>query len=108
MHLETAVGKRAVRSRLDVGQLKNPLLGYLIRRLLSLIVVLFGLLFASFIMVRLIPGDPVQLAFGDLVDTSVQQRIREGLGLTRPWPEQFVVYLGNLSRGELGASYRTQ
>jgi peptide/nickel transport system permease protein len=108
MRVLMSLRDRAFGSKLSLGALRNPLITYLARRLLSLGVVLVGLLFASFIMVRLIPGDPVQLAFGDLVDAKVQQSIREGLGLNRPWPEQFVVYIGNLTRGDLGSSYRTQ
>jgi peptide/nickel transport system permease protein len=43
---------------------------------------------------------------GDFADAQTQAQVRSDLGLDRPWPEQFVTYVGKLLRGDMGESYR--
>src|SRR5438309_1338301 len=88
--------------------MRNPWFAYALRRLFGLALVLFGLLFATFIMIRLVPGDPAQIMLGDLADAENVANLRAKLGLDQPWPQQFVSYLGNLLHGELGQSYLTR
>jgi peptide/nickel transport system permease protein len=67
------------------------------------------LLFATFIMVRLIPGDPALLIAG--MDQATPERIasiRREIGTDRPWPEQFVQYVQNFARGDFGSSFTTK
>ena len=79
---------------------------YLIRRLLHMVFVLWAIATVVFLMFRLMPGDP-STAFIDPTFTEDQQReIRAQFGLDRPLPEQYLVYLGNLLRGEFGLSFR--
>ena len=56
-------------------------------------------------MLRLTPGDPAAILSGDAASTQQITAIRASLGLDRPLPVQFAIWLGNLARGELGQSY---
>jgi peptide/nickel transport system permease protein len=80
---------------------------YVAQRLVSVMPVLFGISVAVFLMVRLIPGDVVQLLLG--TEASVQQieTLRRVLGLDRPLPIQFADWFGQIVRGDFGTSLRT-
>jgi peptide/nickel transport system permease protein len=56
-------------------------------------------------MLRLTPGDPAAILAGDAASSEQIIAIRASLGLDRPLPVQFAIWLGNLARGELGQSY---
>jgi peptide/nickel transport system permease protein len=84
------------------------LLQILSRRLVLGIVVVFGVLVVTFIISRLIPGDPARLMAGEHATRETVQHMRHVLGLDRPLPEQFVVYMARLARGDLGTSIRTE
>lgn len=62
----------------------------------------------SFVLMRVIPGDPVSVMLGpqSQVSEEVKEELREQLGLTRPLAEQYVTYLAGLLRGDLGTSYQ--
>ena len=81
---------------------------YILRRLLvaAILVVSVGTL--VFLMIRLVPGDVVQvlLAEGNASPETIQAR-RDALGLTRPLPEQYALWLGGLLRGDFGTSLAT-
>jgi peptide/nickel transport system permease protein len=81
---------------------------YIGGRILQAIPVLLLASIAVFLVLRLVPGDPaVALAGEDASDERVQQ-IREQLGLTDALPVQYVRWLGNLVRGDMGESFRTR
>jgi ABC-type dipeptide/oligopeptide/nickel transport system permease component len=83
------------------------LLNYAIRRLLLLPPMLLAISIAVFMVLHFIPGDPARMAAGpDATEADVQQ-IRENYGLDRPLPTQYFIYLGKLSRGDLGESFQT-
>jgi peptide/nickel transport system permease protein len=86
----------------------SPWLGFLARRLLSLVLVLLALVIASFLLVRIIPGDPALNVVGPGASAADVARVRAELGLDRPAPQQFVTYVGNLATGNLGSSYLTR
>jgi peptide/nickel transport system permease protein len=58
-----------------------------------------------FLMLRLTPGDPAAILAGDAASSEQIAEIRASLGLDRPLPVQFAIWIGNLARGELGQSY---
>jgi peptide/nickel transport system permease protein len=58
-----------------------------------------------FLMLRLTPGDPAAILAGDAASSEQIAAIRASLGLDRPLPVQFAIWIGNLARGELGQSY---
>jgi peptide/nickel transport system permease protein len=80
--------------------------GYIVRRLLLAIPVLFGIVFVVFTLVRLIPGDPCRAALGERATDEICDAYMERRGLNESIPVQFVSYLGELIRGDLGDSYR--
>ena len=90
------------------------MLAYVIRRILYNLLILFGITFAVFAVARLSPIDPVKYvlqqsgrAVGD-VDPVEYARVRHQLGLDRPIVVQFVDYVGDLARGDLGVSIVNQ
>ena len=78
---------------------------FIARRLLSTIPVLLIVAVLVFLMLRLTPRDPAAILAGDAASTEQIAAIRASLGLDRPLPVQFAIWLGNLARGELGQSY---
>ena len=83
---------------------KSPALRNLGRAML----VCSGLLVVSFTLIRLIPGDPVEILLGDLATEELVQEYREILGLNGTMLEQFVAYAGDILRGDLGTSVVTR
>lgn len=78
---------------------------YLARRILQAIPLLFALAVLNFALVRLAPGDPIAYLVGDAgADPQLAARLRQSLGLDRPMSEQFITYITNLARGDLGVS----
>ena len=59
-----------------------------------------------FLMFRLMPGDPTAAFIDPTFTVDQQQAIRAQFGLDLPLPQQYLVYLGNLLRGEFGLSFR--
>ncbi len=84
------------------------MLTYLPRRLLSLIPTLLIILILTFILIRLVPGDPVQAMLGDISSPTAEAALRAKLGLDQPAPVQFVRYLQTVLTGDLGNSIRTR
>ena len=80
---------------------------YLISRLLAAIPVLLGVSVITFALVRLIPGDPVQVMLGPEVIGNRAAEIRALYGLDRPWPVQYVDWLSRAAQGNLGTSLRS-
>lgn len=68
---------------------------------------IFGVILVTFLLTRALPGDPAAYFAGPAADAQSIQQIRESLGLDRPLPEQFLLYLGDLARGDLGVSIST-
>jgi ABC-type dipeptide/oligopeptide/nickel transport system permease component len=82
-------------------------LGYLKRRALFFIPQLFGVLLITFIVVRMIPGDPARIMAGGLASEEGVEQIRHRMGLTGPLYRQFITYITNVCRGNLGKSWFT-
>lgn len=80
------------------------MLGYLVRRLAMTIPTLLLVSAAVFTLVRLIPGDPVQLMLGDAADQAQVTEMRRELGLEEPLPVQFALWLAKVATGDLGKS----
>jgi peptide/nickel transport system permease protein len=78
------------------------------RRLLALVPVLLGVVLASFLLTRLLPGDPaVFFANSITADADTVAALRAGMGLDLPLWRQFLAYLAQLARGDLGQSIQT-
>ncbi len=70
------------------------MLAYIVRRSLYAILVMFGVSVLIFLMIHLVPGDPIEVLMHETVASEQAiQRMRENLGLDRPLPEQYIVWL---------------
>lgn len=81
---------------------------YLIRRLFLLVPTLFGVTLAVFLMLRLTPGDPVQIMLGEFGSKEQVERLRRDLGLDQPLPVQYVKFIARVAHGDLGTSIRSR
>ncbi len=79
---------------------------YIIRRLLLSIPVLFGILFATFALARLIPGDPCRAMLGEKATKVVCDEFNHRHGLDKPIVFQFGVYVNEIAHGDFGNSFR--
>jgi peptide/nickel transport system permease protein len=81
---------------------------YLIRRLLLLLPTLLGALTLVFLLIHLIPGDPVEVMLGETASAADKQELRRSLGLDQPLLVQYGNFLANLISGSLGQSLYEQ
>lgn len=79
----------------------------LLSRLAQTVPVLFGVVVISFLLTRALPGDPAAYFAGAAADAESIEQVRVSLGLDKPLPQQFLSYLGDLARGDLGQSIST-
>lgn len=79
---------------------------YVLMRLLQAVPVLLGVSIVTFALMAATPGDPVRLLVGQQAGPEVVAAVRERYGLDEPILTQYLVYLGNLLQGDLGASLR--
>lgn len=77
---------------------------YVTYRLVMAIPTIFLLLTSVFFLMQILPGDPIVIMYGEQFPTQYVDQIRHNLGLDRPIYEQYMSYLGNLVRGDLGIS----
>lgn len=82
------------------------MLGYAIKRLLSAIPVLLGILLVTFSLARLIPGDPCKAMLGDKVSDATCAEFVRKFALDQPIPVQFFYYLRDILQGNFGNSIR--
>ena len=83
---------------------------YLLRRVLLLIPTIIGMSLLIFLMVRLMPGDIVDAMFGQDPNYTPEAKaaLRQSFGLNDPIPVQYMRWVGDVARGNLGESYRTK
>ncbi|MEA2511129.1 MAG: peptide/nickel transport system permease protein [Thermomicrobiales bacterium] len=83
---------------------------YLVRRVMHLVAVLVAVLIVVSVILRLIPGDPIDaiMAGNPGITEEDKTRLRDQLGLNDPMPVQIVRYAGGVLRGDLGDSLRTR
>lgn len=77
---------------------------YIARRLLALIPVLLGVSIVVFMLIRMIPGDPVIIMLGERARAEDIERVREEMGFNRPIYVQYVEWMGRILQGDLGTS----
>ncbi len=80
---------------------------FVVRRLLLVIPVCFGISVLVFLLIHLVPGDPARVMLGLQANEESVAAIREQLGLNRPLPVQYVDWVWRLLQGDLGRSYLT-
>lgn len=81
------------------------MLKFFFKKLTDVILTLVGITFLCFILIRLIPGDPVLLLIGEKsVSPEVYQEMKKNLGLDKSMPEQFIHFAKGALTGDLGTS----
>jgi peptide/nickel transport system permease protein len=81
------------------------MLNFIARRVLATVPVLAIVAVLVFLLLRLTPGDPAAILAGDAASTDQIAQIRASLGLDRPIPVQFGIWVGHLATGDLGESF---
>lgn len=84
------------------------MLRFITNRIVSLVPILFGVSLFAFLLVHLVPGDPIQAMVGLEASDEAIQTLREKYGLDRSLPEQYVIWLGNVVRGDFGRSIQSR
>jgi len=79
----------------------------MIKRLISIFPVVFGVLLLTFLLIHIVPGDPVEVMLGESASMADRAQLRENLGLNQPLISQFGVYLKKLVHGDMGQSIHT-
>jgi peptide/nickel transport system permease protein len=86
-------------------------LRYLARRALALVPILFGVTVVTFVLLRVIPGDPIQALIderGAGIDQATVDSIRSQFGLDKPLPVQYAKFVANAVQGDLGRSFSSR
>lgn len=76
-----------------------------LRRIGQAAFVLLGVTLILFVLLRVVPGDPIATMMGEHADQATIERMTHEFGLDRPIPEQFVTYVAGIMRGDFGTSY---
>ena len=84
------------------------MLRYILHRMLMLVPVLFGVTLISFSLLHLVPGDPAEILGGQEATAEDIARIRKEYGLDQPLVVQYVRFVGNAARGDLGISIQSR
>jgi len=77
---------------------------YLLRRLVYMVLVLIGVSMLIFVLVRVIPGDPIAAVLGPMADKEAIEGLRRQMGFDRPIYIQYLVYVKGIMKGKLGIS----
>ncbi|RMF78221.1 MAG: ABC transporter permease [Chloroflexi bacterium] len=80
------------------------MVNYILRRLILIVVVLFGLSILTFVITRIIPADPVRLAAGPRASDEQVEALRVQYGYDKPLIEQYINYITDVLQGDLGSS----
>ena len=81
---------------------------YIVKRILLMLLLLLGMSFIVFASLYIAPGDPAAMVAGIAATPEDIERVRESLGLNRPFLVQYFIYLKNLVTLNLGTSYTTR
>ncbi|MGB5178345.1 MAG: nickel ABC transporter permease [Gammaproteobacteria bacterium] len=84
------------------------MLAFIIQRLLGALLVILGVISVVFLLIHLIPGDPVEIMLGESASTADRQALRVALGLDLPIGLQFQNYLNGLLQLDLGSSIHSR
>ena len=78
------------------------------KQISSFATVIFGVLLLTFLLIHLVPGDPVEVMLGESASTADRDMLRADLGLNQPVVTQFSLYLIKLAHGDFGQSIHTK
>ncbi len=84
------------------------MLNYLGARLFTALIVVFGVMTIVFMLIHIVPGDPVEVMLGESAQAADREALRETLGLNLPLSTQWVNYINGLIHLDLGTSLHTK
>lgn len=89
--------------------MRNPLARFLVRRIVTAVLLAVGITLVTFVLTNLVPGDPVAANLGQraLGDPAIVAQWRSEHGLDRPLPQQYLMHLEGLLHGDLGTSQQS-
>ena len=80
----------------------------MIKKVLGFCAVIFGVVLLTFLLIHLVPGDPVEVMLGESVSVTDRAQLRADLGLDKPLVQQFGTYLAKVSQGDFGRSIHSK
>ncbi len=83
------------------------MISYIIRKLLYSLLIIWGVVSATFVLTSVLPGDPARMMLGQRGDVTSVEALRKQLGLDKSLPEQYGDYLQKVVKGDLGRSFAT-
>ncbi len=81
---------------------------FLIKKIVSFATVIFGVLLLTFLLIHVVPGDPVEVMLGESASVADRDALRADLGLNQPLIMQFGRYIQKLSQGDFGTSIHSR
>jgi len=82
------------------------MLRFISQRVLAAVPVLLGILFVTFALARLLPGDPCRAMLGEKATDQICDAFNVRYGLDKPITTQFGIYIKDVAQGDLGQSFR--
>ena len=84
------------------------MLNYILSRIASAFIVIFGVVLIVFMLIHMVPGDPVEVMLGESATAIDREALRHSLGLDQPLWQQFYQFLQGLSHFDLGHSLHSK
>ena len=84
------------------------MLSYILKRLAQTVLVLFGITLITFILLNVVPGDPVAMMLDKRADEATIEKVRHEMGLDVPLPEQYINFVKGAAHLDFGKSYFTK
>ena len=84
------------------------MLSYLYSRLATAIIVIFGVTTIVFLLLHIVPGDPVEVMLGETAQPADREALRHALGLDLPLWQQWINYIKQLMHFDLGTSLHSR
>ena len=81
---------------------------YFLARLVQMIPVIIGTTLLTFMLLEVVPGDPVTVMMREHIDADVVARVRTQMQLDDPWPRALRTYMWDAAHGDFGTSYKIQ
>ena len=80
---------------------------YIVRQTLYALLIVLGVLTVTFLLIRVLPGDPTRIALGQRADAQAQEALRKAWKLDQPIYIQYADYVARAASGDLGRSFTT-
>lgn len=82
------------------------MLTYILRRILQAVPVIIGTTFLTFVLLQVVPGDPIALMMREHIQPDVVERVRREMHLDDPWLQRYLRYMAGVLQGDFGESYK--